>query len=155
MRAYYACQIELDRALQSLVNQLDAAGVLENTVFAMCADHYPYALDDAALAELYGLEAEGIRNNFDLYRNGFILWSPSMEEPIRVSKPCSAIDILPTLSNLFGLEYDSRLMMGSDILSDADSPVILNSVGTIGSNHWITAQGSYNAYSKTFTPSSE
>lgn len=112
-------------------------------------------MDDAALAELYGLEAEGIRNNFDLYRNGFILWSPSMEEPIRVSKPCSAIDILPTLSNLFGLEYDSRLLMGSDILSDADSPVILNSVGTIGSNHWITAQGSYNAYSKTFTPSSE
>lgn len=155
VRAYYACQIELDRALQSLVNQLDAAGVLENTVFAMCADHYPYALDDAALAELYGLEAEGIRNNFDLYRNGFILWSPSMEEPIRVSKPCSAIDILPTLSNLFGLEYDSRLMMGSDILSDADSPVILNSVGTIGSNHWITAQGAYNAYSKTFTPSED
>lgn len=78
-----------------------------------------------------------------------------MEEPVRVSKPCSAIDILPTLSNLFGLEYDSRLMMGSDILSDSDSPVILNSVGTIGSNHWITAQGAYNAYSKTFTPSAD
>lgn len=152
VKAYYACQIELDRALESLVNQLDAAGILEDTVFAMCADHYPYALDDAALAELYGLEKDGIRNNFDLYRNGFILWSASMQEPIRISKPCSAIDIIPTLSNLFGLEYDSRLMMGSDILSDCDSPVILNSVGTIGSNHWITAQGAYNAYKKQFTP---
>lgn len=153
VRAYFACQIELDRALESLVNQLAAAGKLENTVFAMCADHYPYALEDDALAELYGLEKSGIRNNFDLYRNGFILWTPSMTQPVHISKPCSAIDIIPTLSNLFGLEYDSRLMMGSDILSDADSPVILNSVGTIGSNHWITANGSYNAFSKTFTPS--
>ncbi len=153
VKAYYACQIELDRALESLVSQLDAAGILENTVFAMCADHYPYALDDSALAELYGLEKNGIRNNFDLYRNGFILWSASMQEPIHISKPCSAIDILPTLSNLFGLEYDSRLMIGSDILSDTDSPVILNSVGTIGSNHWITVQGEYNAYKKLFTPS--
>lgn len=153
VRAYYACQIELDRALESLVNQLEAAGALENTVFAMTADHYPYALEDDALAELYGLPQEGIRNNFDLYRNGFLLWSASMEQPIHVTKPCSAIDILPTLSNLFGLEYDSRLLMGSDILSDSDSPVILNSVGTIGSNHWITAQGSYNAYKDEFTPS--
>lgn len=153
VRAYYACQIELDRALESLLRQLETAGVLDNTVFAMCADHYPYALEDDALAELYGLDKNGIRNNFDLYRNGFLLWSPSMTEPIHITKPCSAIDILPTLSNLFSLEYDSRLMMGSDILSECDSPVILNSVGTIGSNHWITAQGEYNAYSKTFTPS--
>ncbi len=155
VRAYYACQIELDRALKSLCDKLEAAGKLEDTVFAMTADHFPYSMDDDVLAELYGLERQGIRNNFDLYRNAFILWTPSMSRPAHISKPCSAIDILPTLSNLFGLEYDSRLITGSDVLSSADSPVILNCVGTIGSGHWITAYGSYNARTGGFQPSAD
>jgi phosphoglycerol transferase MdoB-like AlkP superfamily enzyme len=41
-----------------------------------------------------------------------------------VTKPCSSLDLVPTLSNLFGLEYDSRLLMGSDILSDSPALVI-------------------------------
>ena len=78
------------------------------------------------LAELYGLPESRIRDNFDLYRNGLIIWSSSMEAPVKVSKPCSSIDILPTVSNLFGLEYDSRLITGKDILSDSEGLVILN-----------------------------
>ena len=35
-----------------------------------------------------------------------------MEEPVRVEKLCSSLDVMPTLANLFGLEYDSRLMAG-------------------------------------------
>ena len=55
---------------------------------------------------------------FDVYRSTWILWSADLEEPVTVTKPCYSLDILPTLSNLFGLEYDSRLLMGRDILSD-------------------------------------
>ena len=51
------------------------------------------------------------------YRNTLILWCGEMEEPVMVDTPCSAIDIVPTLSNLFGLEYDSRLLSGRDILA--------------------------------------
>ncbi|HWT27734.1 MAG TPA: LTA synthase family protein, partial [Mobilitalea sp.] len=64
--------------------------------------------------------------NFEIYRNYFILWSEGMKEDIVIDKPCSSLDILPTLSNLFGLTYDSRLLMGQDILSDAQPLVILN-----------------------------
>jgi phosphoglycerol transferase MdoB-like AlkP superfamily enzyme len=35
-----------------------------------------------------------------------------------------SLDIMPTLANLFGLDYDSRLVMGRDILSDSDALVI-------------------------------
>ena len=53
-----------------------------------------------------------------------ILWSPSMETPVEVKKCCMSVDIVPTLANLFGLAYDSRLYMGKDILSDTAGLVI-------------------------------
>lgn len=154
IKAYIACNYEVELMLTELVNQLSARGILDDTVFVMTADHYPYALEDGELAELYGLPESGIRDNFDLYRNGLIIWSSSMEHPVKVTKPCSAIDIVPTVSNLFGLEYDSRLLMGSDILSDSDGLVILNCL-TSGSWNWITDKGSYSTWNKKFTLNSE
>lgn len=143
-RAYLACQMELDRALESLLRQLDEAGQLENTVIALSADHYPYGLEQSALTELNGGQEVDMR--FDVYHSTFILWSGDMKEPVVVDKPCSSLDILPTLSNLFGLEYDSRLLMGRDILSDAPALVVLSD------HSFITDLGRYDAVADVFTP---
>ncbi len=148
VQAYIACQYELELMLETLVRELEQCGVLENTVFALAADHYPYALTTTGLSKLYGLPENGIRNNLDLYRNSFILWSASMEEPIVIDTPCSTIDILPTLSNLFDLEYDSRLMMGSDILCDGEHFALVKVNGW----SWISTQGTYIASMKYFEP---
>ena len=148
VRAYLACQYEVELMLQVLVQKLEAAGELENTVFAMNADHYPYALSDDALAELYGLNKTNIRKQSELYRNSFILWCASMPEPVVIDKPCSSIDIVPTISNLFGLEYDSRVMMGSDILCEGDHFALLKLNGW----SWISTQGEYIANRKKFIP---
>jgi phosphoglycerol transferase MdoB-like AlkP superfamily enzyme len=121
-KAYLACQIELDRALETLIKKLDDAGIAERTVIAMSTDHYPYSLKKNTLYEMAGHEVD---QNFELYKNNFILWCEGMKENIVIDKPCSSLDILPTLSNLFGLEYDSRLLMGQDILSDAEPLVVL------------------------------
>lgn len=155
IKAYYACQLEVENMLTTLVEALDEKGILENTVFAMSADHYPYALKNSELAELYDLPEENLDSNFDLYRNAFILWSASMEEPVIISKPCSSIDIIPTLSNLFGLEYDSRLIMGTDILSNSENIAIINFNGAGGYWNWITEQGKYYSSSKKFIQSEE
>lgn len=154
VKAYIACNYEVELMLTDLVNQLEAKGILDDTVFVMTADHYPYALSDAELAELYDLPQSNIRDNFDLYRNGLIIWSSSMEKPVTVKKPCSSIDVLPTVSNLFGLEYDSRLMMGKDILSNSEGLVILNCLSS-GSWNWITDKGSYCSWTEKFTLNSE
>jgi len=121
VQAYLACQVELDLALENLLSQLEAAGQLENTVIALSADHYPYGLEPEEFDELAGHDLE---NTFEMYKNAFILWSGDMEEPVIVDKYCSSLDIAPTLSNLFGLEYDSRLYTGTDILSTT-SPVVV------------------------------
>ena len=148
VQAYLACQYELELMLETLVKELDQCGALENTVFALAADHYPYALTTPGLSKLYDLPVENIRNNFELYRNSFLLWSASMKEPIVIETPCSTIDILPTLSNLFDLEYDSRLMMGSDILCEGEHFALLKVNGW----SWISTQGTYIASMRAFKP---
>lgn len=122
-RAYYACHIELDKALQYLIEQLEAAGKLENTVICLSADHYPYAMTEEEYEELAGKD---LSQNMDLYRNSLILWNAGMEEPVVVEKACCSIDILPTLLNLFGFDYDSRMYAGRDIFSEEEGVVIFN-----------------------------
>ncbi len=122
-KAYIACQLELDRALEYLIRRLEEAGVADRTVIALSADHYPYGWEKDRLDELAGHE---IDPNFEIYKNHFILWSEGMTKNIVIDKPCSSMDILPTLSNLFGITYDSRLLMGQDILSDSEPLVFLS-----------------------------
>lgn len=120
-RAYIACNIELDKALQYMIEELEKAGKLENTVICLSADHYPYAMEPGTLDELAGRKLE----NLEMYQNNLILWNSEMET-VEVNKPCSSIDLLPTLLNLFGFEYDSRLYAGRDIFSDCEPLVIFS-----------------------------
>ena len=135
VRAYLACQLEFEFSLQLLMKRLEEAGVLENTVFVITADHYPYGLTNAEYSELFG---HTIEKNFERYENGLIIYKPGMT-PITVDAPCSSIDILPTLSNLFGVEFDSRLYMGRDVLSEKTPLVIFKN------RSWITDRGRYNS----------
>lgn len=135
VKAYLACQIELDRALELLLKRLEEAGVADRTVIALTADHYPYGLTVAEQSELAGHDLE---ENFELYRNACFIYKKGMT-PETVERPCSSLDLLPTLSNLFGLEFDSRLYMGQDVFSDA-SPLIVFS-----NRSWITDQATYNS----------
>lgn len=121
-KAYIACNIELDRALEALISGLSEAGKLEKTVICLSADHYPYGLENKEIEELLG---EPLDEPFALYKNSLILWNAQME-PVVVEKPCSSLDVLPTLLNLFGFSYDSRLYPGNDILSDSAPLVIFS-----------------------------
>lgn len=142
-RAYIACNMEFDLAVEELIKRLDEAGMLEDTVIVISGDHYPYALELSEIEELYG---GPIDTSFELYRSSLIIWCADIKEPVRITKPCSSLDIMPTLANLFGLSYDSRLVMGRDILSDSEGLVVFY-------NHsFISEKGRYDAATDVFTP---
>ncbi|MBF7096974.1 LTA synthase family protein [Alkalibacter mobilis] len=141
-KAYIACQIELDRALEYLLSELRERGIADKTLIALSADHYPYGLEEETLTELAGHKVE---KNFELYKNNFILYVDGME-PVVVDKPASSLDIIPTISNMLGLEYDSRLFMGRDIFAPGEPLVIFSN------RSFITDKGSYNSQTKEFTP---
>ena len=160
--SFVASQYEVELMVARLCEELEAKGVLQDTVFVMAPDHFPYQISEdkeaniRTLAQLYNLSTDNIYSNPDLYKAPLIIWSPSMKRPIEVKKVCSAIDILPTVLNLFGAEYDSRLIIGHDILSDCDGFVPLNmsnaDANVSSSNNWISDYGVYISGSKVFTP---
>ena len=152
VKAYMAANLELEYGMASLVSQLEAAGIADDTVIVLATDHYPYGLEKSStwgntedyLAELYG---EEVSNCFVRDHSALIIWSGSIEDQnIVVEEPVFSLDILPTLSNLFDVNYDSRLMVGRDVFSDAE-PVIF-----WADRSWMTEMGSYNVGNKTFTP---
>lgn len=142
-RAYLACNIEFDRAMEYVLRQLEQAEQLENTVICISGDHYPYGMDPATWDELSGMEMD---TDFEIFRSTLILWSGDMKEPIHIEKPACSMDVLPTLLNLFGLEYDSRLLAGQDILSDAPGLVVLSN------RSFITELGTYKSSGDKWTP---
>ena len=142
-KSYLAANIELDKAVGELINRLSEAGKLEDTVIVISGDHYPYGLTLEEINELSTYQRDDI---FEKYRMPFLIWSGSMKEPIKVEKVGSSLDILPTVLNLFGIEYDSRLLIGRDILSNA-SPLVIFS-----DRSFITDKGRYNAITQEFIP---
>lgn len=141
-KAYMATQIELDKAMEYLLKRLEEAGVADKTLIAISADHYPYGLEKVDIDNLAGHEVE---SNFELYKSDFILYTEGMT-PETIDRPVSSLDIIPTISNLLGLNYDSRLLMGVDMFSDTDPLVIFNN------RSFITDKGKYNAVTKQFIP---
>ena len=114
-KCYLACNIELDKALEYLIEELRKAGKLDNTLIVMTGDHYPYALSEDELNDLAGHKIE---KEFERYANHCVIWSGSFTETVTVDKACCSLDVMPTILNLMGVEYDSRLYMGHDMLSE-------------------------------------
>ena len=152
-KAYIASGLELEKGLAELVDRLEEAGIADHTLLVMAPDHIPYS-DLDILEELAGREfgSDSVETldesdvDTDVYRNTWILWSASMEEPVKVDKVCSQVDILPTLLNLLGAEYDSRMLAGTDALSDREG------LAVFFSQSWISDQGSYSRYTQEFLP---
>lgn len=152
VKCYIACQLELEAAMASLVRQLEEAGIADDTVIVLSTDHYPYGLEQSGtwqntsdyLREWYGVDSY---DNFVRDHNALIIWSGCIEDQdIVVEEPVYSLDIVPTLSNLFGLEYDSRLLVGRDVFSGAQ-PLVL-----WPDHSWITDAGRYDAVKGVFTP---
>lgn len=157
VQSYVAANLELENALTYLLEQLEAAGIAEDTVICMSADHYPYLLAEPETD--YYNELRGVMDSerdTDRYRNALVLWCGGMENAVTVTEPCSAVDIVPTLSNLFGLEYDSRLLSGRDVLDkdydagSASGSIPLVILPTSSGNSWATAAGVFEASTRTF-----
>ena len=96
-RAYLACNIELDRALELLLQRLEEAGAADNTVIALSADHYPYGLTVEQQSELAG---HALDERFELYKNACIIYKKGMT-PETVERPCSQICSVWTLIRVF------------------------------------------------------
>lgn len=146
VKAYIACNLELEYALEYLTRRLEQAGVADKTCIVLTNDHYPYGLTEAEYNELAG---QTLDTTFEKYRNSFICYVPGLSENIVADEYCSTADILPTLLNLFGADYDSRLLAGTDALSSGIHVAVLSD------KSFLTKTFRYNAGTETVIPADE
>ena len=134
-KAYLSCNVELDKALAYLMERLEQQGIADRTAIVIAGDHFPYGLTDGQYAELVGHEVDDLSK----YKDTLIFWVGGLEENIVVEEYCCNVDILPTILNLWGVEYDSRMLSGTDVFSDGTHVAVLSDRSFLTDTVWFNA----------------
>lgn len=135
----------MDEAFAELLRQLKEAGKLENTVIAAFGDHFPYGLADSQINEFFNKNNarytinRNSTTNKNVDKTPMFIYNSGME-PLVVEDYTTIIDLLPTLLNLFNVEYDPRLYLGTDAFSKSH---VSRAVFADGS--WTNERGYYHA----------
>ena len=121
VKAYLACNIELEKAMAYLMQRLEEQGVADKTAIVLAGDHFPYGLSDKEYSELVGYELD----HFNKFKSSLLFWVGGLEENIVVDEYCCNVDVLPTILNLWGFDFDSRMLPGTDVFSDGEHMAVL------------------------------
>lgn len=135
----------MDEAFAELLSELDKKGKLEDTVIAVFGDHFPYGLADSQINEYFNRNNAGYTINRNSTANKNVDKTPmfiynSGSEPLVVEDYTTIIDLLPTLLNLFNLDYDPRLYLGTDVFSKSHA-----SRAVFADGSWTNERGYYHA----------
>ena len=125
--------MEFDHMLKTLTDALQEAGKLDTTVFCFWPDHHPFNISPEYLKAHTSIVDRYTEYGFN--RSPLILYCAGLPGE-QVDQVCSTFDHLPTLANLFNLNYDPRLYMGSDIFGGDCHVIFPNS-------DWISNDGIY------------
>lgn len=140
--SYLSAQMELDKALKLMIDELDNKGILSDTVIVLVGDHYPYELTIDEINEISDYKRDGV---VEVNHSNLVIWNSEMDT-VKVDKVGSQLDVMPTVYNLFGIDYDSRLMIGKDILSTESGLAIF------GNRSWVSDLGTYYSHTNLFVP---
>lgn len=103
---------ETDNMVGMLIQVLKDNGLYDNTVIVAFADHYLYTIEDKSILEKYKTTSNNLIN-----QTPFFIWSSDIETKKTISKVNMQMDILPTVLNLFGIDYNSNNYIGNDLLN--------------------------------------
>lgn len=132
---YLACNLELEKAMEYLVGRLEAEGIMDRTLIVLTGDHYPYYLEKKGRNSLAGKDL----SDMDMYHSTCIMYTTGLKENITCETYCCNVDIIPTVLNLLGIDYDSRLYIGTDVFSKGIHKAVLYD------KSFITDKVAYNA----------
>lgn len=147
-----------DEAIGELMNELDESGLLDNTIIVLYGDH-DCKLKKSEFNKLYDSEyykevlidpndTVGIIDDFTYEINRsvpFIIWSKDIIDTKyskNVEQVMGMIDIMPTLSNMLGV--NPKYALGNDIFSIKDNVVVFPS------GNWMTNKLYYNSSKQEF-----
>lgn len=155
--AYFTNVHYMDQAMEQFINDLDKAGILDDTVLVIYGDHdarisksnYDFMYNyDPYTDEVKEKNDEGYidYNKYDYKLDKkvpFIIWTKDKTITKEITTPASMIDAFPILSNLFGLETN-EFQLGHDILGNDmnDNTVVFTDGSYLTSKIYYNGQNS-------------
>lgn len=154
VKHYISKAMELDKGMEYLLETLEEAGKLDNTAIVFFADHHPLNMD---LNYLYdctpAIDDDGTTidrsEGMNEFRSPLVIYCPSILGDETFTDVTSTYDILPTVLNLYNLNYDPRFYLGTDYFSQQESIVYFPD------GDWTTNKGTYYAATNEFVPADE
>jgi lipoteichoic acid synthase len=142
IQRYISKAVDFDKAVELMINTLDDAGELDNTVLIFFADHHPLRISASYIMD--ATQQIDRRKGLNLDRSPMFIYNPGLTPAVH-SMPGSTMDLAPTIANLFDLDFDPRLYMGVDLFSTTRNVVIFPN------GSWKTTLGEYSAPRGKFT----
>ena len=139
--SYIAKTMDLDKAVEQILNVFEWNGRLDDVVILIYGDHIAKSLDfseGSNFKEVFGDDESMLYTPMFMYANNM--------EGVTIDKYCTALDILPTLMNLWDFNYDNKYAFGSDIFDETYSGFAFDANGNCWNNDFY-----YNSTDATIT----
>ncbi len=144
IKYYIAANIDFDLAMNQLITKLKNSGKLNDTLIVISSDHSPYYLSNKEVNSVSKIDRD---NKFDRNRGSLIIYNSVYKGNDKIDKYAMNIDVLPTVLNMLNIPYDSRLMIGRDIMAQNHDGLVV-----FPDRSWVNNKGSYDVETSRFTP---
>lgn len=142
LKYFIAANIDFDLMMETLIKKLEEKNKLKDTVFVISSDHTPYYMTTAEMSLLSPYDRG---DKFDRNRATLIIYNSELKEKYNIDKYAFNLDVLPTVLNMLDIKYDSRLIIGKDIMANNNDGLVI-----LPDRSWINKFGSYDASSGNF-----
>ena len=120
LKRYLSKMKVLDNSLGILIEGLKERNILDDTVIVLFGDHYPYGIPLNILNEILDRDL----TNYENEKVPLVIFSSDIEEKQTSNLYTSYINLVPTIANLFDLDYDPRLYEGEDLFSESYNDLV-------------------------------
>ena len=102
-----------DKLFERLLERLEEDNLIDDTIIIVFSDHYAYGITDIEFLS----KQKGTDNKNLFQKTPLIIWGKNIDSKEIVTLMDTA-DLVPTIANLFGLEYDTTNYISTDVFSE-------------------------------------
>ncbi len=125
-KVYLAKTMDFDKGLASLIQDYTYSGKIDDLVIAIYGDHFVKgAFSDPSIVDMVCTDTVD-----KCTYTPFIIWSNSIEHE-NIDKVSNPLDILPTILDLYGIDYNQNFTLGHSIFDDTYEGFYFNAWGGI------------------------
>ncbi len=145
---FYECTImDLDVAVGKLIDALKANNEFDNTLFVFYGDHNIYYHD--LQYDIYNTTLEEYYKMI-MYKAAFFMYNPLLNETYRqnndtdsglIDKFVSPYNIVPTILDLLGMQYNTKIYLADSVFADTDDVFYSNKIAGLFNQDFYSNDG--------------